>query len=785
MLNSKLINMNYRFTKVERAFIEHQEMGKNNARIPYITVNNFPQLGLLTSLRFLEWVHDNPEGVISLPTGKTPEHFIKWTRHILENWNTKAIDSIRGKYGLDCSKKPDLKGLQFVQIDEFYPISSKQHNSFNFYVRDFYIKGFGLDEKRALLINAEDIPLYEGKSYQEVFPDLQIDLRLRYKDCQSKQEIIQQQSIYNIDQWCSDYEWKIQEKGGIGFFLGGIGPDGHIAFNVRGSDHNSTTRLTATNFETQAVAAGDLGGIEISRNRLVITIGLKTITMNPDVVAIIIAAGEAKAGIIKDALENPPSNMLPATVLQKVKNSRFYITKGAGIKLQDNLNNYYLKGSWTKEKTRRIIIDLCEKLDKFGRDITLEDLKNDQYARLIPNLDEHTVTTVIEQMKSRIDLGLRKKRDQRFFHTGPHHDDIMLGLFPEVIQQLRQISNQFNFVILTSGFTAVTNSFVIQSLYNVKDCLDNEKIEMIAYPDFYDKGYKYKWDKDVYHYLNKIASGEPHEILRGASHRIVRILVEIYNINNTAGLKVKIDEIIHLLQNSYEGEKDPPDIQKLKGMMREFEEELVWAHYGVQVKNVHHLRLGFYTGDIFTEEPEKTRDIIPILEMLRKIKPSVISVVLDPEGSGPDTHYKVLQAISEALRIWKEEEDLSNLRIIGYRNVWYRFHPAEADVIVPVSLNSLQIFNESFRHCYLSQVNASFPSYMHDGIFSELARKIWTEQYKSIRLLLGKSYFYENANPKLRATHGLIFYKEMDVDTFLLQARELRETMEGSVGCQV
>ncbi len=774
--------MNHRFTRVEQAFIEHQEMGKNNARIPYITVNNFPQLGLLASLRFLEWVNDNPEGVISLPTGKTPEHFIKWTRHLLENWNTGAIDPIRQSYGLDFSKKPDLKGLQFVQIDEFYPISSKQHNSFNYYVRDFYIKGFGLDEKKALLINTEDIPLYEGKSYQEVFPGLKIDLSLRYKDCQSKQDIIQQQSIYKIDQWCSDYERKIREKGGIGFFLGGIGPDGHIAFNVRGSDHNSTTRLTATNFETQAVAAGDLGGIEISRNRLVITIGLKTITRNPDVVAIIIAAGEAKAGIVKDALENPPSNMFPATVLQKVKNSRFYITKGAGIKLQDSLHNYYNVGSWTKVKTQRVVMDLCVKLDKFGRDITLEDLKNDRHARLIPDLDENTVATVIEQMKSKIDLGLEKKKNQRFFHTGPHHDDIMLGLFPEITQQLRQISNKFNFVILTSGFTAVPNSFVLQSLYNVKDCVENEKIEMIDYPDFYDKGYKYKWDKDVYHYLNKIASGEPHEMVRGASHRVVRILVEIYNIKSTAGLIAKVNETIQLIKNSYDGEKDPPDIQKLKGMMREFEEELVWAHYGVQVKNVHHLRLGFYTGDIFTEEPEKKRDIMPILEMLRKIKPTMISVVLDPEGSGPDTHYKVLQAISEALRIWNEEEDLSELRIIGYRNVWYRFHPAEADVIVPVSLNSLLTFNESFRHCYLSQVNASFPSYMHDGIFSELARKIWTEQYKSIRLLLGKSYFYESENPKLRATHGLTFYKEMDIDTFLMQARELQESMEGSAG---
>ena len=86
----------------------------------------------------------------------------------------------------------------------------------------------------------------------------------------------------------------------------------------------------------------------------------------------------------------------------------------------------------------------------------------------------------------------------------------------------------------------------------------------------------------------------------------------------------------------------------MKGMIREFEEELIWAHYGEQVKNVHHLRLGFYKGDIFTEQPDRSRDVIPILEDFRKYKPSVISLAFDPEGSGPDTHYKVLQTIAAA-----------------------------------------------------------------------------------------------------------------------------------------
>ena len=208
---------------------------------------------------------------------------------------------------------------------------------------------------------------------------------------------------------------------------------------------------------------------------------------------------------------------------------------------------------------------------------------------------------------------------------------------------------------------------------------------------------------------------------------------------------------------------------------------MVWAHFGYKVENVHHLRLGFYTGDIFTEQPDRERDVLPILEQLRALKPTVISLAFDPEGSGPDTHYKVLQAIAEAVRMWSKEEDLSGLRIWGYRNVWFRFDIAEANVVVPVSLNAMAVMDNSFTNCYLSQVDASFPSYMHDGKFSELAQKIWVDQLEEVQLILGKDYFYQNESPRIRATHGLLFYKEMDVDTFLSQARQLEKSMEGVI----
>ena len=197
------------------------------------------------------------------------------------------------------------------------------------------------------------------------------------------------------------------------------------------------------------------------------------------------------------------------------------------------------------------------------------------------------------------------------------------------------------------------------------------------------------------------------------------------------------------------------------------------------MRNVRHLRLGFYTGDLFTEQPNRARDVTPILEEFRREKPTVISLALDPEGSGPDTHYKVLQAIADAVRLWSEEEDLGNLRIWGYRNVWFRFEPSDANVIVPVSLNAMDVLDKSFSDCYLSQVNASFPSYEHDGKFSTLAKRIWVEQLETIQFLLGKEYFYTNEDARIRASHGLIFFKEMNVEEFLSQARELEKATEG------
>jgi len=764
------------FTNVEKTYIG-PEGHRFHSNVPYITVENFPKLGKLTAFRFLEWAAEHPDGVISLPTGKTPEYFIAWVKKILSEWDTKEGAASRAENGLLVAEKPDLRGLHFVQIDEFYPIDPKQHNSFYNYVQKYYVKDFGLDASKGLFINCDEIPLADGLNFRDVFPDGVIDLSLRYRDAKSAAEKLRQRSIFMIDNWCSEYDQKVRDLGGIGFFLGGIGPDGHIAFNVRGSDPNSTTRLTHTNYETQAAAASDLGGIEVSRIKPVITIGLETITHNPDAVAIIFAAGEAKAPVVADALEKTPCNLYPASVLSKLPNARFYLTTGAASMLHESVYHYYADSPWTQEKTDRAVIDCCNRLNKYGDKITLEDLKADEYCSMIPDLNEHTIDSVINSLTKKIARGTSTWSNQVFYYTGPHHDDILLGLLPHIHRVSRNETNESHFSIMTSGFNAVTNKFLVNALEQTLRFLDEGRIEMTRYPDFFEHGWKEKREKDIYHFLINVASGNAHERERGRAHRLVRDFIEIYGVKNPEELRKKIVDVIEETRRSYDGQKMSADIRLLKGMIREFEEELVWGFFGIRNEDVHHLRLGFYTGDIFTEQPNRERDVAPILEELRTIKPTIISIAFDPEGSGPDTHYKVLQAIAEAIREWSKEADLSNLKIWGYRNVWYRFLPSEATHIVPVSLNAMSVFDNAFSNCYASQVDADFPSYMLDGKFSDLAKIIWVDQLAKVQRVLGKPFFYQNPSPRLRTTHGLLFFKEMSVEEFLQSARELQKSM--------
>lgn len=752
-------------------------------KIPSIVVENFPALGRLTAVRFLEWVLDHPEGSMSLPTGKTPEHFIKYVQHYLRNWDDSTIRSQLEDMGLNTNRKPDLRGLHFVQIDEFYPIDTKQHNSFFYYVNKYYIKGFGLDPKRAMLIDPPNIGIPRGYTLTDIFPDLQVDLTLRERQATTLLEKRQQQVLREVDQFCTDYEGRIRDMGGIGFFLGGIGPDGHIAFNIRGSDRHSTTRLLDPNYETKAAAASDLGGMEVARHKSVITIGLRTITYDPDAVAIIFAAGEAKAKMVAATLHSEPNNVFPGSALGELKNARFYLTLGATRQMTNRLFTELQRRDVVEDQEiHRIVMDLSLNNLKPIRELNREDFLEDRFGaellaktqRSSEDLRYQTEECVLKCLSR----GNAPVEHKTLIHTAPHHDDIILGYHPYVTNAVRRRSTKHCFSYLTSGFNAVTNSFMYERVSDLLQRLQSGAFQEALREGFFDPDNTPARMRDTAHYLQGVAKQYEEQKQEAAAQRLLRNIIELYEDDNLQNIQQRLTELCNYFSTQYPGKKDVQVVQQLKGRMREWESDLKWASYGFTGDMVRHLRLGFYKGDIFTEQPKIDRDVVPFLKLLREMQPNIVTCAFDPEGSGPDTHYKVLQAVAAALKLYEEETNVEDLKVLGYRNVWFRFHPSESNLFVPVSLTHMNDVDTCFDTCFGSQRTASFPSYELDGPFSKLARKIQAQQYDMVKTFLGEDFFVYNEDHGLRAACGMVFLSEMSLSEFYSSAAELQQMAE-------
>ncbi len=114
---------------------------------------------------------------------------------------------------------------------------------------------------------------------------------------------------------CAQFEIKIRKMGGIDLFLGGIGSNGHIAFNEPGSDFNSVTRVVNLTSNTIKDNARFFKGDTTQVPTKALSIGIGTYLNSKEV--IIMASGKNKAEAIQKAFQQPATEQLPASALQK------------------------------------------------------------------------------------------------------------------------------------------------------------------------------------------------------------------------------------------------------------------------------------------------------------------------------------------------------------------------------------------------------------------------------------------------------------------------------------
>lgn len=113
---------------------------------------------------------------------------------------------------------------------------------------------------------------------------------------------------------CEAYEEKIKNVGGIHMFLGGIGPDGHIAFNEPASSFASRTRPKTLTTDTMIANSRFFDNDINNVPKTALTVGVATVLDAKEVV--IIVNGHNKARALRHAVEEPISQMWPISALQ-------------------------------------------------------------------------------------------------------------------------------------------------------------------------------------------------------------------------------------------------------------------------------------------------------------------------------------------------------------------------------------------------------------------------------------------------------------------------------------
>jgi glucosamine-6-phosphate deaminase len=138
---------------------------------------------------------------------------------------------------------------------------------------------------------------------------------------------------------CAAYEEKIASYGGIDLFMGGIGPDGHIAFNEPGSSLSSRTRIKTLTTNTIQANCRFFDGDVTKVPKQALTVGVGTVMDAQEVM--IMCNGPAKARALRHMIEEGVSHMWTASMLQMHRHGIVVCDEEACEELKISTYNYF------------------------------------------------------------------------------------------------------------------------------------------------------------------------------------------------------------------------------------------------------------------------------------------------------------------------------------------------------------------------------------------------------------------------------------------------------------
>ena len=195
-----------------------------------------------------------PNAVLGLATGSTP---IGLYKNLIKMYEDKELD---------------FSQVTSFNLDEYYPISPDNDQSYHYFMEENLFKGVNI-----------------------------------------KESFVPDGSGANIEKVCEEYEEKIKAYGGIDLQILGIGQNGHIGFNEPDKNLISKTHFTDLTEDTIKANSRFFESIDQVPTKAV-TMGIATILSSKKI--IILANGKNKHDAVKALLDDNITTDVPATMLK-------------------------------------------------------------------------------------------------------------------------------------------------------------------------------------------------------------------------------------------------------------------------------------------------------------------------------------------------------------------------------------------------------------------------------------------------------------------------------------
>ncbi len=442
----------------------------------------------------------------------------------------------------------------------------------------------------------------------------------------------------DVEAHAREYEALIREAGGIDLQVVGIGLTGHIGFNEPGSGADSRTRLVVLDTITRRAAAAEFFGLEHVPVEAV-TMGVGTILEAREIA--LVATGEHKAAIVRQAIEGEVDRAVPASYLQRHPAATAYLDRAAAAELTRRRTPWILHElEWTGALTIQAVVWLS---GVTGKSILKLDDVDYREHRLSGLLAQHGSAArlngiVFNALGARIRGRSKLPAGRRVIVFSPHPDDDVISA-GGVVHKLVQNGNALVIAYQTSGNIAV-------------------------------------FDHEVRRYL---------DFLRRASADFGW---------GDERLAPWLEDVERRMAVRAAGQVDDEAVLRLKRRIREVEALSAIQPLGLSRGQARFLNLPFYRTGQVRKDPVGEEDVRIVLALIEEVAPEILLVagdLSDPHG----THRMCKEAVELALARYRGPAP----EVWYYRGAWQEWPVAEADLLVPMSEEELELkMNAIFRH---------------------------------------------------------------------------------------